>query len=194
MTLNRRQFLGYLGAGAALSTLPVLRARAANPHVVVVGGGFGGATCAKYLRRYDSTIDITLIEPSTQYITCPGSNWVLGGLRDLERLTQNYTGLTAHNVKHVVARVERIDAGQRRVRLDNGDELTYDRSGGGAGHRLPLGQHRRLRRAGRGADSACVQGRAADDAAAQTARGHDGWRYRDSVRAGRSLPLSAGAV
>ena len=78
MTLNRRQFLGYLGAGAALSTLPVLRARAANPHVVVVGGGFGGATCAKYLRRYDSTIDITLIEPSAQYITCPGSNWMLG--------------------------------------------------------------------------------------------------------------------
>lgn len=109
MTINRRQFLGYLGAGAAVSALPVARARAAGAHVVVIGGGFGGATCAKYLRRYDSAIDITLIEPNTQYVTCPGSNWVLGGLRDLERLTQSYAGLKAHDVKHVVAR-----AGDRR--------------------------------------------------------------------------------
>lgn len=127
MTINRRQFLGYVGASAALSTLPVLRARAAVPHVVVVGGGFGGATCAKYLRRYDSGIDITLVEPNTQYVTCPGSNWVLGGLRDMDRITQSYAGLKAHNVKHVAARVERIDAEKRRVRLDNGEELVYDR-------------------------------------------------------------------
>ncbi len=127
MTINRRQFLGYMGAGAAMTALPVLRARAANPHVVVVGGGFGGATCTKYLRRYDNAINITLIEPNAQYITCPGSNWVLGGLREMDRLTQNYTGLKAHNVKHVAARVERIDAAKRRVRLDNGDDLSYDR-------------------------------------------------------------------
>jgi len=127
MTINRRQFLGYMGAGAAMTALPVLRARAANPHVVVVGGGFGGATCTKYLRRYDNAIDITLIEPNAQYITCPASNWVLGGLREMDRLTQNYTGLKAHNVKHVAARVERIDAAKRRVRLDNGDDLSYDR-------------------------------------------------------------------
>jgi len=103
MTINRRQFLGYMGAGAAMTALPVLRARAANPHVVVVGGGFGGATCTKYLRRYDNAIDITLIEPNAQYITCPASNWVLGGLREMDRLTQNYTGLKAHNVKHIAA-------------------------------------------------------------------------------------------
>lgn len=127
MAINRRQFLGYLGAGAALSTLPITRARATAAHVVVIGGGFGGATCAKYLRRYDDAIDITLIEPNAQYVTCPGSNWVLGGLRELERLTQSYAGLKAHDVRHVVARAQSIDAGKRRVRLDNGEEIAYDR-------------------------------------------------------------------
>src|SRR5262245_17040985 len=53
------------------------------PRVVVVGGGFGGATCAKYIRRTDPTIAVTLVEPHRQFITCPFSNAVLAGLRDL---------------------------------------------------------------------------------------------------------------
>lgn len=127
MTLNRRQFLGYLGAGVALTSLPTLRASAASPQVVIIGGGFGGATCAKYLRRYDNDVGITLVEPNTDYITCPGSNWVLGGLRNMDGITQSYTGFKTQGVKHIAARVERIDPAQQRVHLDNGSTVNYDR-------------------------------------------------------------------
>ena len=127
MTLNRRQFIGYMGATVALTSLPTMRAGAASPQVVIIGGGFGGATCAKYLRRYDNGVGITVIEPNTDYITCPGSNWVLGGLRNMDNITQRYTGFKAHDVKHIAARVERIDSAQQRVHLDNGDIVKYDR-------------------------------------------------------------------
>ncbi len=128
MTVNRRQFLGYLGTGAALAALPVWRgAHAAPARIVVVGGGFGGATCAKYLRRYDAEIGITLVEASPQYVTCPASNWVLGGLRSMTDITHGYDGLKAHAIDVVTARVQGIDPGKRRVTLDNGDTLVYDR-------------------------------------------------------------------
>src|SRR5205814_7880386 len=58
--------------------------------VVVVGGGFGGATCAKYLRRAEPKIEVTLIEPQRQFVTCPFSNAVLAGLQDLASITYNY--------------------------------------------------------------------------------------------------------
>jgi len=128
VTLNRRQFLGYLGGSVALAGLPVWRgARAASAKVVVVGGGFGGATCAKYLRRYDPDVDITLVEPSPHYVTCPGSNWVLGGLRRMADITHDYARLEALGIKIVAARVTGIDAEQRRIDLHNGDKLPYDR-------------------------------------------------------------------
>ena len=126
--LSRRQFLGYLGGGVALAGLPVWRgARAAAAKVVVVGGGFGGATCAKYLRRYDADIDITLVEPNLHYVTCPGSNWVLGGLRSMADITHDYARLQALGIKVVAARVTGIDVDQRRISLHNGDKLGYDR-------------------------------------------------------------------
>ncbi|MDV3239823.1 MAG: NAD(P)/FAD-dependent oxidoreductase [Gammaproteobacteria bacterium] len=128
MTVNRRRFLGYLGTGAMLAALPPWHgARAAPARVVVVGGGFGGATCAKYLRRYDAEIDITLVEASPQYVTCPGSNWVLGGLRGMADITHSYNGLKARGIDVVAARVQGIDAEKRRITLDNGDALAYDR-------------------------------------------------------------------
>ena len=128
MTLNRRQFIGYLGAGALLAGLPVSRrAYAAGARVVVVGGGFGGATCARYLRRYDADINITLIEPSARYITCPFSNWVLGGLRTMEQITHSYDGLKARDIEVIAERAATIDPAKRQVTLGNGDTLSYDR-------------------------------------------------------------------
>ena len=128
MTVNRRRFLGYLGTGAMLAALSPWRgARAAPARVVVVGGGFGGATCAKYLRGYDAEIGITLVEANPQYVTCPGSNWVLGGLRGMADITHGYDRLKARDIDVVAARVQGIDADQRRVTLDNGDTLAYDR-------------------------------------------------------------------
>src|SRR5947199_10519976 len=70
--------------------------------VVVVGGGFGGATCAKYLRRAEPKIEVTLIEPQHQFVTCPFSNAVLVGLRDLASVTYNYDGLRQRHAVRVV--------------------------------------------------------------------------------------------
>ncbi|MGB0126378.1 MAG: FAD-dependent oxidoreductase [Rhodocyclaceae bacterium] len=87
MTIDRRSLikLGAYAAVAALGGFP-LCGRAAGKRVVVVGGGVGGATAAKYLRLFDPSIDITLIEPNADYTCCFMSNEVLSGLRTLESL------------------------------------------------------------------------------------------------------------
>jgi NADPH-dependent 2,4-dienoyl-CoA reductase/sulfur reductase-like enzyme len=96
--------------------------------VVIVGGGFGGATCAKYLRRADPTIEVTLVEPRRQFITCPFSNAVIAGLRDLASVTYGYDSLRQrHGVRVVHARATAIDPTAHRVTLDDGSALAYDR-------------------------------------------------------------------
>lgn len=138
--ISRRDFVKLMGAGGALSvfgltgceTAPSKSAGTtpakAAPRVVVIGGGFGGATCAKYLRLYDSGVDVTLVEQNTSYVTCPGSNWVLGGLLTMENLTQNYNALRdKHGVNVVTDRVVGVDAGKRLVALASGKTLAYDR-------------------------------------------------------------------
>jgi sulfide dehydrogenase [flavocytochrome c] flavoprotein chain len=136
--ISRRNFVKLIGAGGALSALglagcestPTVSSKAAKaaPRVVVIGGGFGGATCAKYLRIYDSALNVTLIEQNANYVTCPGSNWMLGGLRKIEDLTQNYTALRdKHGVNVVHDRVTGVDPGTRRVTLASGKVIEYDR-------------------------------------------------------------------
>ena len=139
--LTRREFVKLLGASGALSTVglagcqtapapgPSTAAPAkAAPRVVVIGGGFGGATCAKYLRLYDATLNVTLVEQHAKYVTCPGSNWVFGGMRTLDDLTQTYTALRdKHGVNVVTDRVVSVDAGKRLVTLASGKTLGYDR-------------------------------------------------------------------
>lgn len=124
-----------MGAGGALSALGLTgcgsspkHAAKAAPRVVVVGGGFGGATCAKYLRIYDPGLSVTLVEQNATYITCPGSNWMLGGLRKIEDLTQNYRALRSkHGVNVVHDRVTGVDPGKRQVTLASGKTIEYDR-------------------------------------------------------------------
>ena len=128
--ITRRDFIKLTGAGAAtLAFGYVTTARAANgPRVVVVGGGFGGATCAKYLRRADQNIQVTLIEPNTKFITCPFSNYVIGGMRKIESITQTYDALrTKHGVTVVHDTVTAIDAAGKKVTLKSGKTLPYDR-------------------------------------------------------------------
>src|SRR5262245_49549920 len=80
--------------GLTLACVRPHRAWTQTPsRVVVVGGGFGGATCAKYLRRADPSLEVTLVEPHRQFVTCPFSNAVLVGLRDLASVTHTYDGL-----------------------------------------------------------------------------------------------------
>ena len=127
---TRREFLRLAGATGAVLALgglaaPARGAKGAN--VIVVGGGFGGATCAKYIRIADTGVNVTLIEPNKQYLTCPFSNLVLGGLRTLDSIGQRYDGLKAHGVNVVHTTVTKIDPGAKTVALKNGKTLKYDR-------------------------------------------------------------------
>lgn len=106
----------------------LLNSSSAKAQVVVVGGGFGGATAAKYIRQLDAGINVTLIEPKTKYITCPGSNWLLAGMTGIESLTVDYRSLCAeYGVKLVSDYVADVDTGLRRVVLADGSTISYDR-------------------------------------------------------------------
>jgi sulfide dehydrogenase [flavocytochrome c] flavoprotein chain len=126
--LTRRQLLGFVG-GLSIAA-GVLRQAWTQPQarVVVVGGGFGGATCAKYIRRADAAIEVTLVEPHRQFVTCPFSNAVIAGLGDIASVTHGYDGLRQrHGVRIVHASATAIDPTARRVMLDDGNMLAYDR-------------------------------------------------------------------
>jgi sulfide dehydrogenase [flavocytochrome c] flavoprotein chain len=125
---SRRQFLGLAGQ-LFLAGSWARRAWTQTPaRVVVVGGGFGGATCAKYIRRADPTLEVTLVEPRRQFITCPFSNAVIAGMRDLASVTQGYDGLRQrHGVRVVHASASAVDPTARRVTLDDGSAMLYDR-------------------------------------------------------------------
>ncbi len=97
-------------------------------HVVVVGGGFAGATAAKTLRMLDDSIRVTLIEPKTRYITCPGSNTVFAGLTDIDRLTLDYQKLQdRYGITQLVDTVNEILASRRQLKLAGGQIIGYDR-------------------------------------------------------------------
>jgi len=128
--LSRRKFLkifGGVGAGLFASGMITACSKGASARVVIVGGGFGGSTCAKYLHRFDSRLDITLIEPSTRYITCPFSNMVINGMQTMDTISHDYSAQSGRGVNVVHARVQDIDATAKKVNLDNGKEFEYDR-------------------------------------------------------------------
>ncbi|MFO7189473.1 MAG: NAD(P)/FAD-dependent oxidoreductase [Pseudomonadota bacterium] len=133
MSLDRREFLKLMGAGAAAGIMggcATTRGTAGKSaaRVVVIGGGFGGATAAKYIRMWSGgQIDVTLVEPNKQFISCPLSNLVLGGSRTLESLTMGYDGLRAHGVNVVHDVATGVQPDKKRVVLKNGGELAYDR-------------------------------------------------------------------
>jgi len=126
--ITRRHFIQGAGAAGVLGALglPSL-ALAANAKVVVVGGGIGGATCARYLRMADPSIEVTLIEPSANYHTCFMSNEVLGGMRSLDSLSFGYDRLAAEGIKVVKDTVTGIDTAKRTVTAAGGGTYPYDR-------------------------------------------------------------------
>jgi sulfide dehydrogenase [flavocytochrome c] flavoprotein chain len=126
--LTRRQMLGFIG-GLPIAAGMVRQAwTQPQARVVVVGGGFGGATCAKYIRRADAAIEVTLVEPNRQFITCPFSNAVIAGLRDMASVTHGYDSLRQRHGVHVIhASVTAIDPMARRITLDDGSVLAHDR-------------------------------------------------------------------
>ena len=132
--MKRRQILQTVGAGSVLGALGFMTGCASTgsgrgPKVVVVGGGYGGATAAKYVRMWsDYGINVTLVEPSASFISCPMSNLVLAGNKSMADITLSYDNLAKrHGVNVVRDKVTDIDAEKRVVRLASGGELSYDR-------------------------------------------------------------------
>jgi NADPH-dependent 2,4-dienoyl-CoA reductase/sulfur reductase-like enzyme len=137
--MDRRQLLNALIKGAAfggaagslglLSGCATSGGSASKAQVVVVGGGYGGATVAKYIRLLsDHGIDVMMIEPNRSFVSCPVSNLVLSGDRSMADITNPYTGLSGkHGVRIVHDRVAAVDADKRQVRLDGGSTIGYDK-------------------------------------------------------------------
>ncbi len=129
MALKRRDFIKALGAAAAGSALYGC-AGGARPsgHVVVIGGGYGGATAAKYIRMWsDGGIDVTLIERNPTFVSCPISNLVLAGVKTMDDITVSYDGLRRQGVRVVQGEAAAVDPVKRTVRLTSGETIGYDR-------------------------------------------------------------------
>lgn len=126
--VSRRAFGASLLASSALSACAIRTEPAAKARVVVVGGGFGGATAAKFLRLEDPGIAVTLVEPKSEFQTCPFSNYVLSGFKTMADITHNYSALTGtHGVRHVRETAVAIDAAAKTVRTSGGQTLPYDK-------------------------------------------------------------------
>src|SRR6476661_8434807 len=126
MKTNRRQFMGGIGALAA-STFPMPAFAQAKPKVVVVGGGPGGATVAKYVAK-EGGIDVSLVEPAKRFTTCFHSNLYLGGFKTWEEITHSYDKIAkAYGIKHVRLKATTIDREKKLVHFASGRSLPYDR-------------------------------------------------------------------
>jgi sulfite dehydrogenase len=127
---SRRRVLGTGAALAAASLAGCAGMGGGGPsigRVVVVGGGFGGATAARYLKMWGGNIDVTLVERNANFVSCPMSNLVLGGHKQIGDITRGYEGLKAMGIKVVQGDVTAIDAAGKKVRLAGGTDLPYDR-------------------------------------------------------------------
>lgn len=128
---GRRTFIKLIGSSSALIAVSGLLSSCSKSRhqaqVVIIGGGFAGSTCAKYLHKFDSNLDITLVEPSTHYITCPFSNTVISGMQQMDSITQDYTAHKKRGINIIHAMAQDVDPAAKKVILDNGDVLAYDR-------------------------------------------------------------------
>ena len=149
--MKRRDLLTTAGALATTGMVGCAAPAAmpARAQVVVIGGGFGGATAARYVRLLSQQrIDVVMIEPQPRFVSCPGSNLVLGGTRTLAELTLSYDALTArHGVRWVRDEAAAIDAGRKQVTLASGEAIGYDKLVLSPGIELMFDEVEGLRRA-----------------------------------------------
>jgi sulfide dehydrogenase [flavocytochrome c] flavoprotein chain len=122
--MQRRDFLKLAGAASVAGCATATPSKA---RVVVVGGGFGGATAAKYIRKWDPSIDVVLVERESSFVSCPISNLVLGGYSSLADISRNYDALRRHGIQVVRDEVTAIDGAKKGVRLARGGDLAYER-------------------------------------------------------------------
>ncbi len=127
--MKRRQFIQAASAAGVLGLAACASTSDKGPHVVVVGGGYGGATTAKYLRMWsDYGIRGTLVEPNASFVSCPISNLVIGGSKTMADITSSYENLERrYGVRIVRDVVSTIDPDKRTVTLGGGGQLAYDR-------------------------------------------------------------------
>jgi sulfide dehydrogenase [flavocytochrome c] flavoprotein subunit len=131
-SFNRRDVLKTAAAGVAAAAgaatfpMPAL-AQNADPRVVVVGGGFAGATCARMLKRLDPRIAVTLVEANQTFTACPFSNEVIAGLRDLKEQQFGYNKIADDKVVTAFDQASAVDTQGRMVTLAGGTRLPYDR-------------------------------------------------------------------
>ncbi|MDH5736492.1 MAG: NAD(P)/FAD-dependent oxidoreductase [Gammaproteobacteria bacterium] len=125
---SRRHFLKLSLATAASSIIhaPLIHATISK-HVVIIGGGIGGSTAARYLRKMDSSIKVTLIEPKSHYTTCFMSNEFLAGLRSFKSLEFSYHKLAEQGISIIHDYVVAIDADKQSITRSSGDTIHYDR-------------------------------------------------------------------
>jgi NADPH-dependent 2,4-dienoyl-CoA reductase/sulfur reductase-like enzyme len=115
-----------MAAPAAIFPLPAI-SQPASPRVVVIGGGFGGAACARALKRTGTKLSVTLIEPNRIYTACPMSNAAIAGLRELTSQEFGYGRLQAEGIELVASAAESVDAATRGVMVTGGQRIEYDR-------------------------------------------------------------------
>ncbi|PCJ32629.1 MAG: flavocytochrome C [Gammaproteobacteria bacterium] len=133
MGLKRRSFIKHVasvvGSASVLSHLShASQSTDLKKKVVVVGGGFAGATAAKYIGMWSKDIEVTMIERNAQFVSCPQSNLVLGGNRSMQQLTSDYDSLTSkYGVKTIQSEVVAIDTEAKNITLSNGDTVNYHR-------------------------------------------------------------------
>lgn len=128
--IDRRTFLRATGVVAATLTAGSRAAGASAPtaRIVVIGGGFGGATAAKYLRMWSPDLEVTLVERDPTFVSCPLSNRVLAGTASLQDLTRSYGDLAdRHGVRVVHDEAVRVDPDRKTVTLASGAVLPWDR-------------------------------------------------------------------
>jgi len=129
--MDRRHFIGHSAAtlGLLAGFSGQARANLQKAEILVIGGGYGGATAAKYLRLFsNNTAKVTLIEPNASFVSCPLSNLVIGGSRKLAELTSPYDNLSKrHGIKIIQDSVASIDPDKKTVKLASGKTLPYDK-------------------------------------------------------------------
>jgi sulfide dehydrogenase [flavocytochrome c] flavoprotein subunit len=123
MTTRRR----FLKLSAAAGLAPAVVSAQGRARIVVIGGGFGGATAARTLKALQPSLDVTLVEPNSVYTSCPFSNLVLANLREIDQQQFGYDGIKAAGVTVAEMRATAVDGDAKTVTLADGNRLSYDR-------------------------------------------------------------------
>ena len=122
--MKRRDFIKLAGAISLAGCASPVPSKA---RVVVIGGGFGGATAAKYIRMWDPSIDVVLVERESAFTSCPISNLVLAGFSSMDDITRPHDGLERYGVQVVRDEAVSVDSAKRSVRLARGGDIAYER-------------------------------------------------------------------